>query len=57
MKLINFMKSTIRKSSKSEKINIIIKNFSEKMGFKSNEEFQDYLKIKNININDLKKSL
>ena len=39
----------------SEKINIIIENFSEKIGFKSNQEFQDYLKIKNININDLKK--
>ncbi len=40
---------------KSEKIEIIIANFSEKMGFKSNQEFQDYLRIKNININDLKK--
>ena len=40
---------------KSEKIKIIIRNFSEKMGFKSNQEFQDYLKIKNIDINDLKK--
>ena len=39
----------------SEKINIIIRNFGEKIGFKSNQEFQDYLKIKNININDLKK--
>lgn len=39
----------------TEKINIIIENFSEKIGFKSNQEFQDYLKIKNININDLKK--
>ena len=40
---------------KSEKINIIIKNFSEKIGFKSNQEFEDYLRIKNINIDDLKK--
>ena len=40
---------------KSEKIKIIIRNFSEKLGFKSNQEFQDYLKIKNIDINDLKK--
>ena len=39
----------------SEKIDTIIKNFSKKIGFKSNQEFQDYLKIKNININDLKK--
>ena len=40
---------------KSEKINIIVKNFSEKIGFKSNQEFEDYLRIKNINIDDLKK--
>ncbi len=40
---------------KSEKINIIIKNFSEKIGFKSNQEFEDYLRIKNIKIDDLKK--
>ena len=40
---------------KSEKIDIIIKNFSEKIGFKSNQEFEDYLRIKNINIDDLKK--
>ena len=40
---------------KSEKINTIIKNFSEKIGFKSNQEFEDYLRIKNINIDDLKK--
>ena len=40
---------------KSEKIKIIIKNFSEKIGFKSNQEFEDYLRIRNIDINDLKK--
>ena len=40
---------------KSEKIKIIIKNFSKKIGFKSNQEFEDYLRIKNINIDDLKK--
>ena len=39
----------------SEKINIIIENFSEKIGFKSNQEFEDYLRIKNIKIDDLKK--
>ena len=39
----------------SEKINIIIKNFSEKIGFNSNQEFKDYLKTNNINIKDLKK--
>ena len=33
----------------------VLEIFSEKMGFKSNQEFQDYLKIKNIDINDLKK--
>ena len=40
---------------KSEKIDSIIKNFRETIGFKSNQEFEDYLKVKNININDLKK--
>jgi len=40
---------------KSEKIDSIIKNFRESLGFKSVQEFEDYLKIKNININDLKK--
>ena len=40
---------------KSEKIDLIIKNFRENMGFKSSQEFENYLKVKNININDLKK--
>ena len=40
---------------KSEKINAIISNFREKIGFKSTQEFQDYLRVKNINIKDLKK--
>ena len=40
---------------KSGRIDSIIKNFRETIGFKSNQEFEDYLKIKNININDLKK--
>ena len=40
---------------KSEKINSVIKNFRQTIGFKSNQEFEDYLKVKNININDLKK--
>ena len=40
---------------KSEKINVIISNFREKIGFKSTQEFQDYLRVRNINIKDLKK--
>ena len=40
---------------KSEKIDLIIKNFRENMGFKSSQEFENYLKVKNIDINDLKK--
>ena len=40
---------------KSEKIDSIIKNFRKTMGFKSSQEFEDYLKVKNIGINDLKK--
>ena len=50
-----FYEINYKEELQSEKINIIIKNFSKKIGFKSVEEFQDYLKIKNININDLKK--
>ena len=50
-----FYEINYKEELESEKINIIIKNFSKKIGFKSVEEFQDYLKIKNININDLKK--
>ena len=40
---------------KTEKTESIIKNFRETIGFKSSQEFEDYLKVKNININDLKK--
>ena len=50
-----FYEINYKEELESEKINIIIKNFSKKIGFKSIEEFQDYLKIKNINFNDLKK--
>ena len=50
-----FYEINYKEELESEKINIIIKNFSKEIGFKSVEEFQDYLKIKNININDLKK--
>jgi len=39
---------------KSEKVDSIIKNFRETIGFKSSKEFEDYLKFKNIDINDLK---
>ena len=54
MKLINFMKLTIKKSS-LKKLILLLKISVKKIGFKSVEEFQDYLKIKSININDLKK--
>ena len=50
-----FYEVNYEEERKSEKIKIIIKNFSEKIGFKSNQEFEDYLRVKNININDLKK--
>ena len=40
---------------KSEKIDRITKNFREKIGFNSDQEFESYLKTKNINVNDLKK--
>ena len=51
----NFYKVNYEEELKSEKTKIIIRNFAKKMGFKSNEEFEDYLKLKNIDINDLKK--
>ena len=40
---------------KSEKIENIIRDFGKRMGFKSNQEFQNYLEEKKIDINDLKK--
>tara|TARA_B100000674_G_scaffold210783_1_gene172740 strand:- start:116 stop:1057 length:942 start_codon:yes stop_codon:yes gene_type:complete len=39
----------------SENIYRIITNFRENIGFKSNQEFEDFLKVKNIEINELKK--
>ena len=39
---------------RSEKIDIIIKNFRENMGFDSSQKFEDYLKSKDINLNELK---
>ena len=39
----------------SENINRIVTNFREKIGYKSNQEFKDFLKVKNIEINELKK--
>ena len=51
----NFYEVNYEEELKSEKIKIIIRNFAKKMGFKSNEEFEDYLKLKNIDINGLKK--
>ena len=43
------------KSAESEQIEILIKNFSEKIGFTSKQEFENYLVTKNINFNELKK--
>ena len=40
---------------KSEKIDRITNNFRERIGFNSDQEFESYLKTKNINVNDLKK--
>ena len=39
---------------RSEKIDNIIKNFRENMGFDSSQKFEDYLKSKDINLNELK---
>ena len=39
----------------SEKLEIIIQNFRENIGFSSNQEFEDYLKNKDLNIDELKK--
>ncbi len=39
----------------SDKMKRIIKNFREKIGFNSDEEFENYLLFKNINSDDLKK--
>ena len=50
-----FYKINYNEEIKSEKIDSIIKNFRKTMGFKSSQEFEDYLKVKNIGINDLKK--
>ena len=50
-----FYEINYKEEIKSEKIDLIIKNFRENMGFKSSQEFENYLKVKNIDINDLKK--
>ncbi len=50
-----FYEINYNEALKSEKIDIIIKNFRENMGFDSSEKFEDYLKSKDINLNDLKK--
>ena len=39
----------------SDKMKRIIKNFRERIGFNSDEEFENYLSFKNINSDDLKK--
>jgi len=50
-----FYQIDYREEIKSENIVSIIRNFRETIGFKTNQEFEDYLKVKNIKINDLKK--
>ena len=50
-----FYEINYNEALKSEKIDIIIKSFRENIGFDSNEKFENYLKSKNINLNDLKK--
>ena len=42
------------KAIESEKLSNIIKNFRENIGFKSNQEFEDYLKNKDIDIKELR---
>jgi len=53
--IIKFYEINYDEEIRSEKIDLIIKNFSKTMGFKSSQEFKDYLKVKNIDIHDLKK--
>lgn len=50
-----FYEINYNEALKSEKIDIIIKSFRENIGFDSNEKFENYLKSKDINLNDLKK--
>ena len=40
---------------RSEKIDMIIKNFRENMGFDSSQKFEDYLEDKDIDLKELKK--
>ena len=49
-----FYEINYNKEIRSEKIDIIIQNFRENMGFDSNQKFEDYLKSKDINLNELK---
>jgi peptidyl-prolyl cis-trans isomerase SurA len=42
------------KAIESEKLSNIIKNFRENIGFKSNQEFEDYLKNKDLDIKELR---
>ena len=50
-----FYKINYNEALKSEKIDIIIKNFRVNMGFNSSQEFEDYLKNRDINLIELKK--
>ena len=50
-----FYEINYNEAIKSEKIDIIIKNFRVNMGFNSSQEFEDYLKSRDINLIELKK--
>ena len=50
-----FYEINYNEALKSEKIDIIIKNFRVNMGFNSSQEFEDYLKSRDINLIELKK--
>ena len=50
-----FYEINYNEALKSEKIDIIIKNFRVNMGFNSSQEFEDYLKNRDINLIELKK--
>tara|TARA_Y100001958_G_scaffold159349_1_gene160486 strand:- start:1158 stop:2099 length:942 start_codon:yes stop_codon:yes gene_type:complete len=50
-----FYEINYNEALKSEKIDTIIKNFRANMGFNSSQEFEDYLKSRDINLIELKK--
>ena len=50
-----FYEVNYNEALKSEKIDIIIKNFRENLGFDTSQKFENYLKSKDIDLNNLKK--